>query len=235
MAAAVALAALGEAIREDIRRELEPLQKELEHEKKLRELLEQQLLRFQEEVYRTKEVDGLLEGVKKRAEEGAEASKAESERALRMAQRELEHRIETVREGMQAKPASESEKLRSLAEDVPLLTREIDRKLGTVLVDLDQRLAAARAEAEAAVAEALRSASQHADSGDEQLAELIQVAQAALDSLQVRLHEASQGQGSFEEQLGSRLSALQAALEQKIGMVQLDVDQVRVDFEKRLS
>lgn len=63
----------------------------------------------------------------------------------------------------------------------------------------------------------------------------MQSSQGALDGVEKRLQEAVLGQGSFEEQLDSRLGAMQSTLEQKIGMVQLDVDQVRVDFEKRLG
>lgn len=230
-----ALRNLGAAIHEEVQKEVAAVRKELDQERQVRQLVEQQLLRLQHAVYSNVETDRMLEALQKRLEERSEIVREDCERALRAAQRELERRIEVLLQRIEPKEAPEVTKPRITAEDAPLLSHEIDRKLGTVLVDVDQRLEAAHADTGAAVTRALQIATNHADEGLGRLSVKFSELESTLGTHLGSLQKAVEMHTGVENRLMGRLEAAQVGLEQKIGMVQLDLDQVRLDFSQRFS
>mmetsp|Transcript_120039 Transcript_120039/g.268269 ORF Transcript_120039/g.268269 Transcript_120039/m.268269 type:complete len:238 (-) Transcript_120039:248-961(-) len=235
MAVASALAVLGEAIREEVQQAVGALREELEQERKVRQLLEQQVLKLQQSFCTTAEVSTAVEALEQRLEQRTALVGEEAGRTLRAAQRELEHRIESALAGTKEAatpprpPAADSEAMPTL------LTREIDRKLGTVLVEMDQRFGAVRADAGALAAQAREAATSHAEAGDRVLQGHLAEIEAALGVCRGRLEGTQGARAGGEERMGARIESLQTCLEQKIGMVQLDVDQLRQEVQQSLA
>lgn len=220
------MAAVGSAIEEEVQRKVSVFIVELEHERKLRQLLEQQVAKLQQSVYTNTEVDQVLEALTKRIEDGVLHAKDESEKGLRAAQREFEHRIHTVQTH-----AQEPAKPKTSAEDVLLLSHEMDRKLGTVLMDIDRKLSAMQPEAVAAAKEAVTKTAEDASAEHSKLCSIVDDLRTSLESGIDALRGKLDMFSGTELRIDAKLSALQTALEQKIGMVQLEVDQVRAASE----
>lgn len=226
-----ALAGLGAAIQEEVRHAVASLRFELEEERQVRRLLEHQIDQLKQAMYTSSEVDQKISSVQQLVDDAAATTKADCENALRAAQRELEYRIETALKGLQPQPA-ESEKPRVAPEDAPLLNREIDRKLGTILVDIDQRLNAAKAELETAVETAVHGALEHADACCNELRSRLGETSTASETALQELRRDLSLRDDAEGRLSSRVDSIRTSLEQKIGMVQLDVDQLRREFDR---
>mmetsp|Transcript_88719 Transcript_88719/g.249884 ORF Transcript_88719/g.249884 Transcript_88719/m.249884 type:complete len:232 (-) Transcript_88719:252-947(-) len=221
-----ALIQLGVAIRDEFKQEVLALQKEFDHERQLRQLLEQQVLHLQRNIYSKAEVDQLMEGSQASLTQKTSQVKNESERDLRAAQRELEHRIEAALQNLQQTRPAELEKHKLAFDDLPLLSREIDRKLGSVLCDIDQKLVAAASATKKVAEEAEARATSHADQGIGQLSVMLSQAQTAWDADVQKIREDVSVQQKADGGLQARLASLQTELEQKIGMVQCNVDEV---------
>lgn len=226
-----ALAGLGAAIQAELKQAMASLRLELDEERQMRRLLEQQVDQLKQVMYTSSEVDRKISSVQQLVNDSAATTKADSENALRAAQRELEYRIEAALKGLQNQ-AAESEKPRAAPEDTQLLNREIDRKLGTILVDIDQRLTAAKAELETAMEAAVHGAVEHADAGCNELRERLGETSTASETALQELRRDLSSRDDAEGRLSSRMDTVRTSLEQKIGMVQLDVDQLRREFDK---
>lgn len=229
MAIAEAVRHLTAAIQEDMRKELAHLRQELEHERQLRQLLEQQLAGLQEACLARADASSMFACLEQRLEAQSDSARKDGEDALRRAQRELEHRIEAVQESCNARADDRSAAVPS-ASDLPLLTREIDRKLGTMLMDIDHRVGTACKAAEVAAAAAGDGALRNAQDGHRLQSEKLEALQVALDARLDDIRSALCSQESAGRRFGTQIEALRSTLEQKIGMVQLDVDQLRVDM-----
>ncbi|CAE8599058.1 unnamed protein product [Polarella glacialis] len=235
MALADALEGLGAAIQTEVQREVGLLRQELEQERQLRQLLEQQVLKLQAGVYTSSEVDSLADGLQKRMDAdifaALDAASKDWIRNLRESQYHSQAALEELRASFtsdsHAPNEASSKRHERASAETPLLTLEMDRKLGTVLLDLDQRFAEAHAEQGRAKEAALHRMEELIEaSRQEVLTKIDEVAIAsAAGQEQVKLGAAALG---FLEQASvARVEALQTSLEQKIGMVQLDIDQLR--------
>lgn len=226
-AVGASLAAVGPAIEEEVQRKVSVFIVELEHERKLRQLLEQQVAKLQQAVYTNTEVDQQLEALTKRMEDSVLHAKEESEKALRAAQRELEHQIHTV-QTQEPEPA----KPKTSVEDVLLLSNEMDRKLGTVLMDIDRKLGAMQPEAVAAAKAAVKKTADDSSAEHSKLCSTVDELRTSLESGIDALRGKMDMFSGTETRIDAKLNALQTSLEQKIGMVQLEVDQVRAVSER---
>jgi len=141
-----ALSSLGEAIQGEISLALKGLRDELEQERKLRILLDDQLSNLKQSLYTKVEVDQLVADLRRQTEEKVATAKADCEQDLRLCQRELEHRIETALASKTEGAVQVEEKQKTSTDDAHLLSLEIDRKVGTMLVDVDRRLEALKEE-----------------------------------------------------------------------------------------
>mmetsp|Transcript_100067 Transcript_100067/g.254440 ORF Transcript_100067/g.254440 Transcript_100067/m.254440 type:complete len:238 (-) Transcript_100067:26-739(-) len=236
MAVASALVSLGSAIHEEIQTQLKTIQQELEHERQCRQLLEDQVSKLQQAVYTTTQIDDFFESRRRRDEEQAECVRAEAEKVLRAAQRELEHRIESALSGFKSAVAEDEVGKPSLkASDLPLLTNEIDRKLGNVLVDMDTKLADLRAINTAELERAARSAAEHADRGDTALQAHVAAVQNALVGDIGSLQQTLQAQAGLEGRISFELEKVRTSLTQDLGKVMLEVDAARLEFQQNVA
>lgn len=234
MAMASALVSLGAAFQDEVQREVGALRQEVEHERRFRQMLEEQVSTLQQAVYSNVEVDALLLKIQKQQEERAAALQADCERRLSAAQRELEYRIESVVQSCQEQGTREEpEGQKRSAEDVPLLTAEIDRKLGTMLMDFDQKLNVARSHSQAVAEEASQRAVQRADQAQVELRERLDAIEASSAGMKESLSQAFEAQHSLERQILQELEGVKSALKQEIGTVLLEVDQVRAEAKPK--
>jgi len=236
-----ALRGLGAAIHEEVHKEVGALRKEFEQEKQVRQSVEQQVFRLQQAIYTNTEVDRMLETVQKRCEERADIAREACERvsescgrALLASKREVEHRIEAALSSLPTgtaalgQPGGVLDPQQQVSSDEAMqLTHELDRKLGTVLVDVDQRLKHVQEDIDSAFERALQSAVCHADEGIGKLAKQIAEVESRLGSTLDEIQNVVHGTAGIEERLLQSIEAAQVGLEQKIGMVQLDLDQVK--------
>lgn len=227
-----AFTSLQSAIQAEVSDELSRLRQELEHERKLRLLLEHQVAQYFGSTYTKSDVDTLVDACHKRLAAQSELVRHDGQEEQRRVQRELEHRIEVSMQEAKAKPEPRSA---CKPQDQTLLTREVDRKLGTLLVDVDQKLDALRIGAAECAEEATRTAVAHADHCGAVLSSRIESVQTELtEGLQELQQQLSSHEGA-KSQLGERLDVLQTRLEQQIGMVQLEVDQVAREVQRPAS
>jgi len=236
-----ALRGLGAAIHEEVHKEVGALRKEFEQEKQVRQSVEEQVFRLQQAVYSNTEIDRMLETVQKRCEERADIAREacdrvrdSCDRALLATKREVEHRIEAALSSLQTGAAASGQPSEVLdpqpqvtSDEATQLSHDLDRKLGTVLVDVDQRLERVQGEIDSAFERALQSAVCHADEGLGQVTKQIGEVESRLGSTLDEVQKVVHSSAGIEERLMQTIEAAQVGLEQKIGMVQLDLDQVK--------
>lgn len=219
-----ALSTLGEAIQGEISLALKGLRDELEQERKLRVLLDDQLSNLKQAVYTKAEVDQIVADLKKETEEKVASAKAGCEQDLRLCQRELEHRIETAKIIAQAEDSMAVEKQKASLDDAHLLSLEIDRKVGTMLVDVDQRLAVLKDDAKQlnsmTAADNARLVHDLSENVQHQLSSLQSVLEGQMQNLQQQISSSS----DVAPSMTGKIDAMQKSLEEKIGMVMLELD-----------
>eukprot|EP00931_Biecheleriopsis_adriatica_P076927 TRINITY_DN50587_c0_g1_i1.p1 TRINITY_DN50587_c0_g1~~TRINITY_DN50587_c0_g1_i1.p1 ORF type:complete len:258 (-),score=90.18 TRINITY_DN50587_c0_g1_i1:43-789(-) len=236
MSMANALEALGAAISAEVCQEVQAVREELEQERQLRQLLEQQVLKLQQHVYPSVEVDRLLEELSAKVHvtslDAAEAAAKDWAMKLQLAEQGLQASFEAFRSSAEPHFADAAKRAASAADSPSpaLLTVEIDRKIGTAIVDLDQRFEAAKAAQAEACREEIRKVMEEAEAGshtrEAQFLDLQKACQADVESLRTAMSAKQESSISLMVQL----EALQTGLEQKIGMVQLDLDQLRQEL-----
>lgn len=219
-----ALSTLGEAIQGEISLALKGLRDELEQERKLRILLDDQLSNLKQVVYTKAEVDQIIAELKRETEEKVASAKAGCEQDLRLCQRELEHRIETAKIIAQAEDSMAVEKQKTSLEDAHLLSLEIDRKVGTMLVDVDQRLALLKDDAKQlnsmTAADNVRLVHDLSENVQHQFSSLQSVLEGQMQNLQQQISSSS----DVAPSMTGKIDAMQKSLEEKIGMVMLELD-----------
>merc|ERR1711933_133261 len=106
--------------------------------------------------------------------------------------------IEAALQGLQQGAAQEAAKLKKTADDVPLLTNEIDRKLGTMLMDIDQKLQVARADSRKDAEAAVQAAAERSSAAQAELRERIDATEANLASSDGNVQQALEANRSLE-------------------------------------
>eukprot|EP00933_Yihiella_yeosuensis_P010602 TRINITY_DN117307_c0_g1_i1.p1 TRINITY_DN117307_c0_g1~~TRINITY_DN117307_c0_g1_i1.p1 ORF type:complete len:251 (-),score=56.69 TRINITY_DN117307_c0_g1_i1:43-744(-) len=226
MALATALDSLGAAIRDEVKREVTLVRQELEQERQLRQLLEQQVHRLKQGIYTSTEVDQIAEGLKTRMDAGMAEMLESAGKDWKQQLRELEHRfqvkLEELNSSSPAAPASRSED-----SQPQLLTMEIDRKLGSALLDLDQRYAQTHADQIEASEAAAQKVALQAEEARRDLEARIDEISTFTEAGLHELRNALQALAGLECNVAAQISSVETGLKEKIGMVQLDVDQLR--------
>merc|ERR1711920_24443 len=103
---------------------------------------------------------------------------------------------------------------------------------GTVLIDLDRRLQTQTSNTTMELETAIQGARSHTDETCGGISALVTEMQNSLDVGVQSIQKELDMHGGIESRLGVKLDSVQVALEQKIGMVQLEVDQVRLDMQQ---
>jgi len=214
-----AVASLTTALQAELEKEIVSLRKELEEERHLRQSLETRLLNLIQTVYTRSEMDNRLDQLKSHVLERVDTVQQAGEADVRSARRELSERLEAVSQTFTL--CSKDSK----ANETPTLAMaEMDKKIGVVLIDFDQRLAAAHAETASVVAASVHSARDYTNGQTENIWKRMDSFKGSLErgfeSIRARLDE----QVHTEKLRSASQEEMRIALEQKIGMVQLDVD-----------